>query len=239
MWRSVSGLFSRQARQRAMLAAGVGTVTAVIAQQANLPSDCIGLGLSQISQPKGQAFEPIIGRDVKWGILGPGGISNDFASAMSTVPGAKLVAVGSRDLKRAEAFREVFGADRAYGTYEALVNDPEIDIVYIGSPHTSHKEHALMALRAGKHVVCEKPVSLNATDARELHAVAKECNRFFLHGVWSRFFPSYRELAQTIHEGALGEVRTVNVAFGFNNDDGQAPRLQYAALLCHQGSLTC
>jgi len=204
---------------------------AIAAQLHNNQTECIGLGLSQTGTDKSpKAFKPIVGRDVKWGILGPGGISNDFACAMSIVPGAKLVAVGSRDLGRAEAFREAFNADRAYGSYEELVNDPEIDIVYIGSPHTSHKEHALMALRAGKHVVCEKPVTLNATDAAELHATAKMCGRFFQHGIWSRFFPSYRELKSTIAEGALGEVRSVNVAFGFNNDDGQAPRLQLPEL---------
>lgn len=215
------------ARRALYGAASVGAA-GLLAQQC-VPSDCIGLGQSQVSTPSSQVFEPIVGRDIKWGIIGPGGISNDFATAMSTVPGAKLVAVGSRDLGRAEAFRAAFGADRAYGSYEALVNDPEIDVVYVGSPHTSHKEHALLALRAGKHVVCEKPVTLNEADARELHAAARAANRFFLHGIWSRFFPSYRELKTTIQEGALGEVRTVNVAFGFNNDEGQAPRLQCAA----------
>ena len=216
---------------RACVVAGTGG-GALAAQQYNgrTASECIGLGQSQVRQPTGQVFPPIVGRDIKWGIIGPGGISNDFAIAMSTIPGAKLVAVGSRDLGRAEAFRQAFGADRAYGSYEALVNDPEIDVVYIGSPHTSHKEHALMALRAGKHVVCEKPVTLNEADARELHETAKQCSRFFLHGVWSRFFPSYSELKTTIREGALGEVRSVNVAFGFNNDEGQAPRLQLPEL---------
>jgi len=230
MWRTAL-IASR--RSLCAAAAGAGALAATLSQHHSERStrpQCIGLGLSQIGQPTAQAFTPIVGRDVNWGILGPGGISNDFATAMSTVPGAKLIAVGSRDLGRAEAFREAFGADRAYGSYEALVNDPEIDIVYIGSPHTSHKEHALMALRAGKHVVCEKPVTLNEADARELHETARQLNRFFLHGVWSRFFPSYRELKATISEGALGEVRAVNVAFGFNNDDGQAPRLQLPEL---------
>lgn len=177
-----------------------------------------------------QAFPPIVGRDVKWGIIGPGGISHDMATAISVVPGTKVVAVGSRDLGRAEKFASQFGIDRAYGSYEELVHDPEVDIVYIGSPHTSHKEHALLALRAGKHVLCEKPVTLNEADARELHAVAKERGLFFLHGVWSRFFPTYRELSKLIKEGSLGEVRTVSVAFGFNNDEGQAPRLQLPEL---------
>ena len=176
------------------------------------------------------AYPPIVGRSIKWAILGPGGISSDFACALQATPGAEIVAVGSRDIGRAQSFASRFGIGKAYGSYEALVADADVDIVYIGSPHTGHKEHALLALRAGKHVLCEKPVTLNAADAAELHAVARQNNRFFLHGVWSRFFPAYRELAQMVRDGDLGEIRSVNVAFGFNNDAEQTPRLQLPSL---------
>jgi dihydrodiol dehydrogenase / D-xylose 1-dehydrogenase (NADP) len=110
---------------------------------------------------------------VKWGILGPGKISDTFAGELRFAPEARIVAVGSRSLKRAEAFAAKHGIERAYGSYAELARDPEVDIVYIGTPHPMHKEDALSCLRAGKAVLCEKAITMNAAELQEMIDVAR------------------------------------------------------------------
>src|SRR3954467_7340777 len=98
------------------------------------------------------------GPTLRWGIIGPGQIANDFVTSIHEHSDQHAVAVGSRSLDRAQAFAAKLGVDRAYGSYEEVVGDPDVDIVYIGSPHSEHREHALLAIAAGKHVLCEKPI---------------------------------------------------------------------------------
>ena len=109
-----------------------------------------------------------------WGILGPGSISTKFAQGLEAVPDARISAVGSRDLDRAKAFADNFNAPNAYGSYEALVADPEVDVIYIGTPHSFHKDHTLLCLNAGKHVLCEKPFAINAAEAQEMVTFARK-----------------------------------------------------------------
>jgi dihydrodiol dehydrogenase / D-xylose 1-dehydrogenase (NADP) len=130
-------------------------------------------------------------KECRWGILAAGRICHDFVLALKALPGeASVVAVGARSLESANTFADKFGIPNRHGSYAELVNDPQVDIIYVGSLHHLHVEHSLMALRAGKHVLCEKPMALNAADAALVLEEARKHDRFFLHGVWSRFLPS-------------------------------------------------
>lgn len=176
------------------------------------------------------------GPTLRWGILGPGTISHAFVTAIHAFTDQHAVAVGSRSLDRARAFADELGVDRAYGSYEQLVEDPNVDIVYIGSPHSEHREHALLAIAAGKHVLVEKPIGVSARDARDIAAAARAAGVFAMEAMWSRFLPKSIVMARLLADGALGELDFVIADFGFNaNYDPQArhwnPDLGGGALL--------
>ncbi len=172
----------------------------------------------------------------RWGILGPGNIANKFADGLSVLSDQKLVAIGSRSLEKAEAFASKYGAERSYGSYEALVADPELDAIYIATPHTFHKEHALLAINAGKPVLCEKPFTVNAAQATEVIEAARAKGVFVLEAMWSRFFPLIAEVKRLIADSAIGEPRLVQADFGFRagvNPEGRLfnPNLAGGGLL--------
>ncbi len=152
---------------------------------------------------------------VAWGIVGLGNIARTFASDLALVPGARLQAVASRDGKKAEEFAAEFGAARAYGSYSDLFDDPEVDVVYIASPHSFHREQTLMALAAGKHVLCEKPLGVNAREVREMTEEAQARGLFLMEALWSRFNPSIREVYRRVREGELGPVSYLRADFAF------------------------
>jgi len=152
-------------------------------------------------------------RAIRWGILGTGGISRVFAQALGQTPGARLVAVGSRSIEQAQAFGSEFGA-AAYGSYRALVEAPEVDIVYIGTPHTTHAEHALLALGAGKAVLCEKPFAMNLGQAAQVVGLARSRKLFLMEAMWTRFLPALAEARRLVASGAIGEVALVQADFG-------------------------
>jgi predicted dehydrogenase len=175
-------------------------------------------------------------KTLNWGILGPGRIARKFADGLRTLPGARLVAVGSRDLEKAASFAREFGAHHAWGSYEALLADPEVEIVYIASPHSLHMEHTLMCLEAGKHVLCEKPFARNAAEARLMEAKAREKGLFMMEAMWTRFLPLWQWLAPGLRNGLIGEVCSVQADFGFRaefdpNDRKFNPALAGGALL--------
>ena len=151
---------------------------------------------------------------IRWGILGTGGISRAFAQALRETPGARLVAVGSRSLGSARAFAGEFGA-AAYGSYEALVAAPEVDIVYIGTPHTLHAENTVLALEAGKAVLCEKPFAMNLRQARRMVDLARSRKLFLMEAMWTRFMPALAEVRRLVAGGEIGEVALVQADFGF------------------------
>ncbi len=151
---------------------------------------------------------------IRWGILGTGGISRAFAQALRETPGARLVAVGSRSLGSARAFAGEFGA-AAYGSYEALVAAPGVDIVYIGTPHTLHAENTLLALGAGKAVLCEKPFAMNLRQARRMIGLARSRRLFLMEAMWTRFMPALAEVRRLVADGEIGEVALVQADFGF------------------------
>ncbi len=151
---------------------------------------------------------------IGWGILGASNISNSFASDLPRSRGSRLVAVGARDLSRAEAFAGIVGAERAYGSYEELVADPDVDIVYIGTTHESHAEQTRLALEAGKAVLCEKPFTVSAAEAEPLVKLARDRGLFLMEAMWTRFIPAIRRIVELAQDGAIGEVKHVHSTFG-------------------------
>jgi predicted dehydrogenase len=151
----------------------------------------------------------------RWGIAGPGEIATRFAEGMHDVDGGTVVAVGSRALERAEAFATRFEVERAYGSYEALADDADVDAVYVATPQSRHADDTLLFLRAGKHVLCEKPFALNATQAEAMVAAAEEQRRFLMEAMWSRFLPAYRVLRDVLDDRRVGDPLSVEASFGW------------------------
>jgi predicted dehydrogenase len=146
---------------------------------------------------------------IRWGIISTGGIAHTFASDLAHTDSGTAVAVGSRLQASAEAFADEFGISNRHDSYEALVQDPEVDAVYVGTPHPMHHEDALLALRAGKHVLVEKPFTMNAAEAEELVAEARRRERFLMEAMWARFLPHMREIRRLLADGVIGDVVTV------------------------------
>lgn len=161
----------------------------------------------------------------RWGILGPGRIAYKFADAFEVIPGAQVYAVGSRSLERAKSFAQNYGAPKAFDSYDALVNDPDVDAVYIATPHRFHFENAMLCLNAGKPVLCEKPLTVNAAQARTLFETARARKLFLMEGLWSRYFPLYRQVRQWLEAGEIGPVQLVTSTFGFTVPHNHEDRL--------------
>ena len=154
---------------------------------------------------------------LRWGICGAGRISHDFVVSLKTLPASdhQVVTVGARSLERAQQFAATHGIPRAYGSYEEVAADPEVDVVYVGTIHPTHLATSTMALGKGKPVLCEKPLTMNVRDTETLLKMAQEKNVFLMEAVWMRYFPAIVELRRLISEGAIGEVRYVNATFSF------------------------
>jgi predicted dehydrogenase len=167
---------------------------------------------------------------VKWGIVGTGKIAKRFMQAAFYVPDAQVVAVGSREQHTADQFGAQFGVPKRYGSYDALIGDPEVEIVYVATPHTLHAENTLAALQAGKHVLCEKPFTINAQQAETVIQAARASGKFVMDGMWTRCFPVVREIARRIQAGELGEIRYLQADFGFRPEFNPASRLFAPAL---------
>jgi len=157
---------------------------------------------------------------LKWGIASAGRICHDFVNALSTLSDDdhQVVAVAARDLSRAEAFAKQFGIPKAYEGYQSLAEDPNVEIVYIGTVNPQHFEVAQLMLEHGKHVLCEKPLCMNEKQVRKLITYAERKKLFLMEGIWSRFFPSYQYVRKQIQNGMLGDIKHVNVEFGFKMD---------------------
>src|SRR6202158_2298904 len=154
------------------------------------------------------------GRPIRWGILGAGYIADIVSGDINLTDGNVVAAVAARDVDRAARFADRHGAARSYGDYRALVNDDEIDVVYVTTTHPHHRAHALLAIDARKAVLIEKPVCLNAADAREVFAAAIEADTFAMEAMWTRTNPLIREAQHLIADGAIGEVCGVRSEFG-------------------------
>jgi predicted dehydrogenase len=152
---------------------------------------------------------------IRWGIVATGGIAQRFAHDLALVDDAAMVAVGSRTMESARRFADEWGIDRCYGSYDEVSTDPDVDVVYIATPHHLHFDNIVSALEGGKHVVCEKPLTLNATQARAAAELAQSKNLFLLEAVWMKFNPAIRRLDQWVRDGTLGEIVHVQVDNSF------------------------
>ena len=168
---------------------------------------------------------PITSDTIRWGILGPGSIAHQFAEGLKSVGGAKLQAVGSRSQEKADAFADKFSVPTRHASYEALAADPNIDAVYISTPHPQHRENALLCIAHGKAVLCEKPFTVNAKEAGEVIAEARAADVFVMEAMWSRFFPAMAHVRTLIKEGAIGEARMLQADFGFRAGVDPSSRL--------------
>ncbi|HEY1015074.1 MAG TPA: Gfo/Idh/MocA family oxidoreductase [Herpetosiphonaceae bacterium] len=151
----------------------------------------------------------------RWGIIGPGRIAHTFAKAVAVVEGATVHAVASRDAGRAREFAGQYGAPVVLDSYEALASHPEVDAVYVATPHRYHFEQTLLALDAGKPVLCEKPLTVNAVETERLIERARANKVFLMEALWSRFLPIYQDVRGWLDAGRIGELRLVSSTFGF------------------------
>jgi predicted dehydrogenase len=165
-------------------------------------------------------------QSVRWGILATGGIAAAFTADLVDLPDAEVVAVASRSEASAKAFAERFGIERAYGEWGALAEDADIDVVYVATPHAAHRAAAGLCLSAGRNVLCEKAFTLNAREAEELVALAKEHDRFLMEAMWMYCNPLVRRLKALVDDGAIGEIRTVQADFGLAGPFPPAHRLR-------------
>lgn len=161
----------------------------------------------------------------RWGICGTGNIAHAFARGLQALPDAELVAVGSRTAASAERFGKEFRVPRRHDSYEALAADPEIDAVYVATPHPWHKPNTILFLKSGKAVLCEKPFAVNRKEAEEMAATARAERRFLMEAMWTRFLPMLARTREWLASGCIGEVRMVQADFGFRAGWDEESRL--------------
>lgn len=159
-----------------------------------------------------------------WGVLGPGGIARAFAKDLAHLNGHSIGAVGSRSLSNAQSFATEFGGS-AYGSYEELVNDSTIDAIYVATPHPAHHDNVILALNAGKPVLCEKPFAVNAVEAQSMVNAAKRNNVALMEAMWARFLPHYAKVREIISSGVLGPIQSIHADHGQRLADQGIPRL--------------
>ncbi|NSW94838.1 MAG: Gfo/Idh/MocA family oxidoreductase [Bacteroidales bacterium] len=151
----------------------------------------------------------------KWGILAPGKMSAKFANGLKVLPNAELYAVGSRSIERARKFALDHGFKKSYGTYEELAADPEVDVIYIASPHSFHFEHTMLCLRNGKAVICEKAFGINSREVETMINEAEKRGIFLMEALWPPFQPFYKKASEILESGILGEVKHLHGYFSF------------------------
>jgi predicted dehydrogenase len=159
-------------------------------------------------------LDPLVAPSIRWGILGAGNIAAEFAEAVLAHTHAQLVAVGSRSKDRSERFATAHGIPTTHHGYRDLVEDPQVDAVYVATPHSEHRAHALLAIAAGKHVLVEKSFARNATEAEEVFAAARAAGVFVMEAMWTRFLPHIAALHQVINAGEIGEIISLTADHG-------------------------
>lgn len=167
---------------------------------------------------------------INWGIIAPGKIAHHFATALQGVESAHCYCVASRDIQRAQKFASKYDFERVAEDYTALITDPKVDVIYIASPHTFHAEQSIACLNAGKAVLCEKPMTINANQAQCVLNAAKQNNVFYMEAVWTRFMPIYQQVQTWINDGRIGDVQMLQASFAFSNDFTPSHRLYNAEL---------
>lgn len=165
--------------------------------------------MATLTLPESRIPDPATAPPLRWGIVGPGNIARAFTQTVLSNTGQRIVAAASRSAAKAEEFAAHAGIERAYGSYDQLFADPDVDVVYIATPHSEHHDNALAAIAAGKHVLVEKAFARNASEAREIAAAARAAGVACLEAMWTRFLPHIDILRQLLENGDLGELETV------------------------------
>ncbi|NHN30444.1 Gfo/Idh/MocA family protein [Paenibacillus agricola] len=151
---------------------------------------------------------------IQWGILGPGDIARVFADDLVHAPHARITAVGSRSQERADDFAAKYQIPYAYGSYKELIENPDVDIIYVATPHPMHKEHVQACLQAGKAVLCEKSFTMNAAELEELVVLARKNKVFLMEAMWTRYLPAIEKVREWLASGVIGDVHMIDVRFG-------------------------
>jgi predicted dehydrogenase len=171
-----------------------------------------------------------------WGIISPGKIAHKFAEGMKVISNANLYAVASSSQERADAFAQQYSVEKAYNSYLDLVQDSNVDVIYIASTNNFHFEHAKLCLEHGKACLCEKPFTLNSAQLQELIQIARKNNVFLMEALWTMFLPSISVVGKLIANKSIGEITSMKIDFGFQvpyNEDSRlfSPELGGGALL--------
>lgn len=162
---------------------------------------------------------------IRWGILGCGKIAKKFAADLQWVKNAQLVAVGAREQATANEFAKDFPAKYKHSSYQSLVENPEVDVIYIATPHAFHHEHTMLCLRYKKAVLCEKAFAINYREAKEMVDFARHQKVFLMEAFWTQFLPHYQKTKELIAQGKIGMVKYINAEFGFKPTPPIAPRI--------------
>jgi predicted dehydrogenase len=164
-------------------------------------------------------------RSIRWGIIGTGQIAKHFARGLQAVSDAELLAVGSRSIETANAFGDAFDVARRYGSYAELVADPDVDVVYVSTPHPDHVTSTILCLEAGKPVLCEKPFAINVDEAKQMVELARAKGLFLMEAMWTRYRPTMVKVRELIASGAIGEPRFLSANIGWKSNFDPESRL--------------
>lgn len=162
---------------------------------------------------------------VRWGILGCGRIARKFAADLRLVADAELTAIASRNQETLELFAKDFPCRHVHNSYEGLVTNKEVDIIYVATPHSHHHEHTMLCINNNKAVLCEKAFAINSRQAIEMVKTAREKKVFLMEALWTKFLPHYKKLQELLQQNKLGDIKSVLVNFGFNTAGNPAQRL--------------
>ena len=172
-----------------------------------------------------QTDRPTSQHHINWGILSTGAIADVFTRDLHHVEQANVLAVGSRRDATARSFADRHNIERAYGSYESLASDPDVDVIYIGTPHAFHADNVRLCLEAGKHVLCEKALTLTADEARSIVQLARDKNLFLMEAMWQRFVPGVQAAVEQVRSGAIGQPRSIRASFSINLPFDETNRL--------------
>ena len=164
-------------------------------------------------------------KNIRWGIIGLGKIANKFATDLASIKNVELVAVASRNIQNANNFAEKHNAKKAYSSYEELAKDSNVDAVYIATPHSFHKEHAILCLQNKKAVLCEKPFAMNLSEVTEMIEAAKENNVLLMEALWSFFLPHFTYVLDLVKSEKFGKLKSLEADFGFHTPYNTDSRL--------------
>lgn len=177
----------------------------------------------------------VLKQQYNWGVIGPGAIAKNFAKAIQVSEKSCLAAVASRSAERAQAFADLFNIDKVFSDYASMLSDPDIDVIYIATPHSFHYQQAKMCLEAGKHVLLEKPATINAAQLEHLVLLSKEKGVLLQEALWSRFLPCAIQVKSIIQADTIGDIKYINSNIGFAFDKAKVrmfdPKLAGGALL--------